>query len=279
MKDFERKSAQEEIDRKKPYIIRLDGRKFSQLTKFFQKPFDLRIHNAMIQASIFLMGSLHPAVIYTFSDEISLLFPVSTSKITDSNGNRYQESTSSFFLTNQKQVSVTSGMASAKFTLCLARILDKEIASEKILDYIEKCPPHFDSRIFNVDKNEDLLENVYWRQSDCVRNSVSLLSHTLFPQNELIGLKQSQQITKQLEKGVSWDACDAEFKYGTFIKRKQYSKKCDHGEVERFGTAFYPFLMADWNDLSEDERRDWLCSSKLLIDSRDPPRSKHTYGS
>lgn len=59
-----------------------------------------------------------------------------------------------------------------------------------------------------------------WRQSDCGRNSVSLLSHTLFSQKELSGLKQSLQIEKQLEKGVSWEACDPAFKYGTCIKVK-----------------------------------------------------------
>jgi tRNA(His) guanylyltransferase len=270
MKNFEHQSAQEEIDRKKPYIIRLDGRKFSQLTKFFKKPFDLRIHDAMIQTSLYLMASIHPAAIYTFSDEISLLFPVNTSSFTDSQGNHFQDSVSSFFLKNQKQVSVTAGMASAKFSLGLARMLDNENTNKEILEYIENTPPHFDSRIFNVDTNMDLLENVQWRQYDCVRNSVSLLSHTLFSQKELLGLKQAFQIEKQLEKGVNWEAFDPAYKYGTFIKRKQYFKTCENGQISRYGSSLYPFLMANWC-VSEDEKRDWLCSHKLLIDSNDPP--------
>ena len=89
MKNFEQKSSVDKVDPKFPWIVRLDGRRFSKLTKLFQKPFDTRgniniliyylnsiVHRAMIQTSLLLLDAVQPTVIYTFSDEITLLFPV-----------------------------------------------------------------------------------------------------------------------------------------------------------------------------------------------------------
>lgn len=70
-------------------MIRLDGRQFSKLTKKFDKPFDLRstrqrvlallphcaVHHAMIDTCKKLFMQFRPSVIFTFSDEISMLFP------------------------------------------------------------------------------------------------------------------------------------------------------------------------------------------------------------
>jgi tRNA(His) 5'-end guanylyltransferase len=63
-----------------PFIVRLDGRAFHRLTRDmgFEKPYDLRFSDAMAAVSEQLVSSsgLQPSFAYTFSDEISLFFPL-----------------------------------------------------------------------------------------------------------------------------------------------------------------------------------------------------------
>ncbi len=42
MKDYETKVSSQKIDESQPFIIRLDGHKFSTFTKPFIKPYDVR---------------------------------------------------------------------------------------------------------------------------------------------------------------------------------------------------------------------------------------------
>jgi tRNA(His) 5'-end guanylyltransferase len=81
----------------------------------------------MIQTSHHLMGAVQPATIYTFSDEITLIFPLL--------GPKNFEASAQFFQNNQKIASVVSGMASSKFTFELLRLLDP-VVDEKV----SRCP-------------------------------------------------------------------------------------------------------------------------------------------
>ena len=57
-------------------VLRLDGRGFSRLTADrFEKPFDVRFHEFMVQTALALLAELQGAYAYTESDEISLLLP------------------------------------------------------------------------------------------------------------------------------------------------------------------------------------------------------------
>jgi tRNA(His) 5'-end guanylyltransferase len=63
-----------------PFIVRLDGRAFHRFTRDmgFEKPYDRRFSDAMATVSEKLLSSsgLEPSFAYTFSDEISLFFPL-----------------------------------------------------------------------------------------------------------------------------------------------------------------------------------------------------------
>ncbi|WFN33765.1 tRNA 5'-guanylyltransferase [Methanogenium sp. S4BF] len=63
-----------------PFIVRLDGRAFHRFTRDmgFEKPYDRRFSDAMAAVSEQLLSSsgLEPSFAYTFSDEISLFFPL-----------------------------------------------------------------------------------------------------------------------------------------------------------------------------------------------------------
>src|SRR4051795_9990050 len=57
-------------------ILRLDGRGFSRFTESrFEKPFDARFHDGMVQAAQSVLEDLQGLYAYTESDEISVLFP------------------------------------------------------------------------------------------------------------------------------------------------------------------------------------------------------------
>lgn len=59
-----------------PLILRIDGRSFSNYTKklILEKPFDERLRNIFIEVSKDLMNEFNPKYIYSFSDEINILF-------------------------------------------------------------------------------------------------------------------------------------------------------------------------------------------------------------
>lgn len=59
-----------------PLMVRADGRGFKKLLEDCRKPYDLEFAGSMVQAasSFFVDSGFSPALAFTFSDEISLLF-------------------------------------------------------------------------------------------------------------------------------------------------------------------------------------------------------------
>ena len=60
-----------------PLVVRADGRGFGKILRDAEKPYDIRFATAMAAAArMFVEGSgLSPALAFTFSDEVNLLFP------------------------------------------------------------------------------------------------------------------------------------------------------------------------------------------------------------
>ena len=63
-----------------PFIVRLDGKGFSKLTKGMRKPFDLLFTKSMLLTTSDLLTEFTAATGYTHSDEISLIFRTSCEK-------------------------------------------------------------------------------------------------------------------------------------------------------------------------------------------------------
>jgi len=83
-------------------VIRVDGRSFSSLTeKHFAKPFDIDLHEIMVDVSKTLLTELDGLYAYTESDEISILL---------------NNKTQLFNREVEKLVSVSAGIASSKFS-------------------------------------------------------------------------------------------------------------------------------------------------------------------
>lgn len=118
-------------------ILRLDGRGFSRFTESrFEKPFDVRFHDGMVQTAQAVLEDFQGAYAYTESDEISVLFP------------RHWDL---FDRELEKVVSLSASIASATLSLTFG------------------TPVHFDSRAILAAEDEQVVDYFRWRQADAAR--------------------------------------------------------------------------------------------------------------
>jgi len=178
-----------------PLIIRIDGKSFHTWTKHCQKPFDLKLINAMQQIAIEMFKhSSGCKLAYGQSDEISFLF------------NNFENLTTEPWFLNelQKIVSVTASIASAK--------LSKYYQSEDI--------PIFDARAFVLPVEE--VENYFiWRQQDAERNSLSSYCHSFFTSKELNGKNKDERHEMLQKINKDWYNLNIYIKRGWCVVNKE----------------------------------------------------------
>jgi tRNA(His) guanylyltransferase len=127
------------------YIVaRLDGRGFTKLTKEqmnFERPFDIRFRDAMIQTVEYLMNTGFRIIYgYTESDEISLLFHLEEN---------------SFGRKTRKINTILAGEGSAMFTSIIGQVAA------------------FDCRICPMPNESLVVDYFRWRNEDAHRNSLN----------------------------------------------------------------------------------------------------------
>jgi len=185
------------LTRRTPVIIRLDGKAFHTFTKGCQKPFDVKIIKSMEETCKYLVENIQGCKMgYVQSDEISLL-------LTD-----YDKlNTDAYFDYNiQKICSISASMASVNFT----------ISYGNMKGFYQ--PAHFDSRCFNIPK-EEVINYFRWRYQDWLRNSIQMLAQSLYSHKELHGKKTPDLHDLCFQKGKNWNDLEPQFKNGTlFIK-------------------------------------------------------------
>ncbi|MFD1049358.1 tRNA(His) guanylyltransferase Thg1 family protein [Kibdelosporangium lantanae] len=120
-------------------VLRVDGRSFSRFTEQrFDKPFDLRFSQLMVEAARALLTELGGRYAYTESDEISVLL---------------DPGAEIFGRGVEKLVSISASITSAAFT---------HAAGE---------PAHFDSRVWIGSTSTDVIDYFLGRQSDAHRSA------------------------------------------------------------------------------------------------------------
>jgi tRNA(His) guanylyltransferase len=210
----------------KPTILRLDGHGFSRFTSHFARPFDERIHSAMIATCADLLHFFPRATVaYTQSDEITLVFP---------------EGVQSFNERVQKLCSLSGSYCSVRFNKHLTGAL-KNMPEPEVKGDVEKVlgTAHFDARLFPVPSVEEALNNLIWRcRNDAVRNSVSAFARTMYSTKEMNGKKTQELIGMMLEgKGVRFEEAVPKWAIeGCLTKREQYEHEgvnLKTGEVEK----------------------------------------------
>ena len=118
-------------------MLRLDGRGFSTFTEArFDKPFDPRFSDLMVDTARSLMGEFNARYAYTESDEISVLLDPAWSL---------------FGRSVEKLVSISASVATAGFTMATG------------------APGTFDARVWLGTSPSDVIDYFSWRQADAGR--------------------------------------------------------------------------------------------------------------
>lgn len=198
-----------------PVAIRLDGKCFSKFTSDLERPFDKRLTDLMVEVTKILVDESNSIVGYTQSDEISLIM--------------YSETYKSQIYYNgriQKLIGDLAALASVAFNNLLPKYLP-----EKKIEKISRLP-RFDCRVWNVPNKEEAVNNLIWRQNDCLKNSVSMSAQHYYSHNQLLNKNQSEMMDMLMEKGVNWNDYPNFFKRGTFVKRKIVKRKFTTEEIE-----------------------------------------------
>ncbi|MDV6345098.1 tRNA(His) guanylyltransferase Thg1 family protein [Nitrosomonas sp. Is37] len=182
-------------------VIRLDGRAFTQFTALrFRKPYDERLRDFIIEATSALMQGFQAIYCYTFSDEISAVFAPGWDLF-----NRRHE----------KLISLSAGLVSSVFTHACGE------------------PSHFDSRIWQCERREEVIDYFRWRQCDAARcalhgwcywtlRQAGLSSETVV--DMLAGKNKDEQKALLHQYGIDFDQVPSWQRHGVGLYWEDYAK-------------------------------------------------------
>jgi len=217
------------LPKRQAVIVRIDGRAFHSFTKGFNRPYDTLFAQCMRETAKQLCENISGCVLgYTQSDEISLVL-VDYKNI----------NTEPWFGNNlQKIVSISASMATLFFNKNFVSLYAKEVShfygsngSYESNEY-KRLQTHsnafydkmavFDARAFILPR-EEVANYIYWRQLDCVRNSIQLAGQAYFSQKQLQN-KNCDQIQEMLwqEHQVNWSKYPTWFKNGVAIYKQPH---------------------------------------------------------
>lgn len=219
-----------------PVIIRFDGNNFSKWTKGLEAPFDPNYRKLMVETTKYLVKETNAVIGLTQSDEITLILYSSDRKSSIYNDGK-----------KQKILSKLTG-------LCVSFFNNKRL---------ELLPKHnkvanFDCRIYQTPTLLDACAQLLWRENDAVRNSIQMLGHEYFSDNELFKLNTSEiQDKLMLEKNVNWNNLETGYKHGVYVRRVVTSKPFTEDEIatlpEKHKARQNPNLVIERSVVSEIE--------------------------
>lgn len=206
MKKYE-EASRTSFPRRMPLIIRVDGKAFSKYTsRLPNKPFDRNFISVMESTAIELCVQIQGAQLaYVQSDEISVLV------------HGYKRLNSDVWYDNQVQkiVSVSAAIAAATFTAKSWRMWQK---SPEDIECTDIMPAYFDARAFVLPESE-VTNYMHWRQQDTVRNSVQMLTRSLFSHKECHGKNVVQMKEMCIAAGHPWEDLTPTIRKGRCVKK------------------------------------------------------------
>lgn len=205
-------------------IIRVDGKAFHTFTRGCKRPFDKDLMDVMDETALELCKGIQGAAFaYTQSDEISILLTDFTKITTDAwfDGNV------------QKITSVSASIATAAFN---SMWFGGQVEGEPR----ERLKPAlFDSRVFTIPDSTEVMNYFIWRQQDAVRNSIQMVSQSLYSQKELHGKSSNEQQEMIFQKGINWNNYTAREKRGGLIGYNEFEGKWQAMECPTFTQERY----------------------------------------
>ncbi|PIX04671.1 MAG: hypothetical protein COZ77_05285 [Gallionellales bacterium CG_4_8_14_3_um_filter_54_18] len=231
-----------------PVIARLDGRAFHTFTKNAIKPFDIDINIGMTSTAKHLLGSFHPDLVYTQSDEISLVWGKGTDMF---DGNVL------------KLTSTLSSMASVVFYDWIQQFRDR----------FGKVMPTFDCRIWQVPDEETAAENLMWREMDATKNSISMLASCHFSVAELHGKSTKDRLAMLESKGIHWENLDHWLKKGAYFRKEEQLRNLTKEELSKIPEKYHPegpILRSEVKMLSIPKATSIMNLAGVLFHGEDP---------
>lgn len=210
MKEYERVSKVY-LQKRTPVIVRVDGVAFHTFTKGMILPFDNCVLLEAMRQTMYNLCKWLPGCVfgYTQSDEITFV-------LTD-----YKNLSSSAFYDYvvQKLSSIIASKTTLEFNNQFKKRVDvefKDIDTDIANLYRSRVyTAFFDCRVFNLPKDE-VQNELYWRQSDATKNSISQVANYYFTNSELYKKTSSQkQDMLMLQKGINWNDYPVVLKRGT----------------------------------------------------------------
>lgn len=223
MKDYEVYSSLK-VPKNSKIVIRLDGRSFHKLARDLNlvKPYDEKFYHVIAEVCQDLFKEFSPLFIYSFSDEISLLFD----KVP-------------FDGRLEKIDSVIASFAASSF------VMNYDVEFKK--------PPAFDSRAIPI-SDDDILKYFRWRQDESWRNCVN--SHgisylkTKYSNTEandkINGMKLNDIHELLFQNGINLNDIETYKKRGMGIYRKN-KKVVGFNKKENINqTSYRSYVYTDW---------------------------------
>lgn len=213
-----------------PVILRLDGRSFSKYTKQLKlaKPFDKRLRDIFIEVSKDVLCEFNAKYVYTFSDEISILFEQQP-----------------FNGRIEKLDSVVASFVTASFMKHLYQskdLFDIDMTNMEI--------PSFDCRIVMTN---NLKQYFKWRQDEAWRNCINGYAQSMLNKTHnsretsqiLYGLNKSQIHELLYENGVNISHVPTWQKRGIAVYKKEYQKENINPENNKKNISTYKKVYVD----------------------------------
>lgn len=177
-----------------PLFIRVDGKAFHTFTRHCDKPFDQNLVDGMVFAGGWTALEMQGFKLgYVQSDECTFM-------LTDFDSHQTQ---GWFDYKLNKLVSLSAAMFSVAFN-----------------QHYGSADAVFDSRAFIVPRDD--APNVFvWRQRDWERNSVQMLTRSLYSHKECNEKKIPEMHEMLHDKGVNWVDLSPQLRNGTFFTKDQ----------------------------------------------------------
>jgi tRNA(His) 5'-end guanylyltransferase len=183
-------------------VVRVDGRSFSRFTaQRFEKPFDERFHDLMVQTAGALLEELGGIYAYTESDEISVLF---------------RPEWELFDRELEKVISLSAALASATFTHACG------------------APVMFDSRAWLGARAGLVIDYFRWRQADAARCALNGWCYWVLRKegqsvgqatSELRGKNLAQKNELLFQRGINFNEVPTWQRRGTGLYWEEYEKE------------------------------------------------------
>lgn len=193
MKGFER-DWRSELPADQWLIIRVDGKAFHTYTRGLQKPFSAPLMASMDHTATVLAREVQGAALgYVQSDEISIV--VAPHALGDPGGVWFGGSV-------QKIASISASAATGAFNSHFGSTMGWSKWAM------------FDARVFALPDSTRVAEYLRWRQADCTRNAISMLSEHYIGKKKLQGVKTGERIRLLIDMGIGIADIDQRFFLG-----------------------------------------------------------------